>query len=180
MTFTWLRRLLDPPFTGGRASPCAEELSRFELKWTFTVKKRSPDAVSQAAASGLRASVREEKARLVVDVVSDAGLPIYARPGPLIQVAGSFRWSMKLVDACMYAAWQRSTRRLHFESRSELKSLAYLPNLRQYLPLNQLGPSASGPAGRYHKTVESVVAPSTPLRPRSIQLSEIPGRHPKR
>ena len=142
------------------------------------VYKRPLSAVSNT--SGLRASVREEKARLVVDVVSDAGLPIYARPGPLIQVAGSFRWSMKLVDACMYAAWQRSTRRLHFESRSELKSLAYLPNLRQYLPLNQLGPSASGPAGRYHKTVESMVASSTPLRPRSIQLSEIPGRHPKR
>ena len=77
------------------------------------VYKRPLSAVSNA--SGLRASVRE-KARLVVDVVSDAGLPIYARPGPLIQVAGSFRWSMKLVDACMYAAWQRSTRRLHLRA----------------------------------------------------------------
>ena len=56
VTFAWLALTSALPLTGGRALPCAEELPRLELKCTFTVKNRSPDAVCHAAARGLRAS----------------------------------------------------------------------------------------------------------------------------
>lgn len=42
--------------TGGRASPPVDELSSLATKCTFTVKRRSPEVVSQAAARGLRLS----------------------------------------------------------------------------------------------------------------------------
>lgn len=57
--------------------------------------------------------------------------------------------------------------------------LKSLPHLRQDLPLNQLGPSARSPADRHHRSEESVATSSTPLRPRSVQLSETPGRASK-
>jgi hypothetical protein len=92
VTFTCASLVSTAPLTGGRASPCVDELPRFDEKWTLTVKNRSPVGVCQCAASGLRASIH-------------AGAEGSIRPGLNLRVASDSRsrpgriWGSHEIDA---------------------------------------------------------------------------------